>query len=48
MIQENLLLIAIAVFVFMAIGLVLTVIEFKHGEIKRQVEEQAPNKYPGR
>jgi hypothetical protein len=48
MIQENLLLIAIAVFVIMTIGLVLTVLEFKHGEIKRQDGEEIPNKYPGR
>jgi len=48
MIQENLLLIAIAVFVLMLIGLILTTLEFKHGEPKRQVEEQTPNKYPGR
>ena len=48
MIQENLLFIAIAVFVIMLIGLVLTVVEFKHGELKRQVDEQIPNKYPSR
>ena len=48
MIQENLLLIAIAVFVLMSIGLILTILEFKHGEPKRQDEEQIPNKYPGR
>jgi hypothetical protein len=48
MIQENLLLIAIAVFVLMMIGLILTIIEFKDGEPKRQVEEQIPNEYPGR
>jgi hypothetical protein len=48
MIQENLLFIAIAVFVFMSIGLVLTFFEFKYGELKRQAEEQIPNKYPGR
>ena len=48
MIQENLLLIAIAVFVLMSIGLILTILEFKHGEPKRQDEGQIPNKYPGR
>ena len=48
MIQENLLLIAIVVFVIMLIGLVLTIVEFKHGELKRQVDEQEPNKYPSR
>ena len=48
MIQENLLLIAIAVFVLMSIGLVLTILEFKHGEPKRQDEGQIPNKYPSR
>ena len=48
MIQENLLFIAIAVFVIMSIGLVLTMLEFKYGESKRQVDEQTENKYPGR
>ena len=48
MIQENLLFIAIAVFVIMSIGLVLTVLEFKHGEPKRHDEEQIPNKNPAR
>ena len=48
MIQENLLLIAIAVFVLMFIGLILTIIEFKHGQPKRQVDEKTPNEYPGR
>jgi hypothetical protein len=48
MIQENLLLIAIAVFVMMSIGLVLTILEFKYGEAKRQVDENIPNKYPSR
>ena len=48
MIQENLLLIAIAVFVIMMVGLILTVLEFKHGAPRRQVEEQIPNKHPGR
>ena len=48
MIQENLLLIAIAVFVTMMIGLVLTVLEFRYGEPKRQDEEQITNEYPSR
>jgi len=48
MIQENLIFIAIAVFVMMSIGLVLTVLEFKYGQPKRQVEENIPNKYPAR
>ena len=48
MIQENLLFIAIAVFVLMLIGLILTITELKHGEPKRQVEEQVPNEYPER
>ena len=48
MIQENLLFIAIAVFILMSIGLILTIIEFKHGEPKRQDDGQIPNKYPGR
>ncbi len=39
MIQENLLFIAIAVFVFMLIGLILTVVEFRYGAPKRQVED---------
>lgn len=39
MIQENLLFIAIAVFVFMLIGLILTVVEFRFGAPKRQVED---------
>ena len=48
MIQENLLLIAIAVFVIMMVGLILTVLEFKYGEPNRQDKEQIPNKHPGR
>jgi len=48
MIQENLLLIAIAVFALMVIGLVLTIIELNYGEPKRQIEEQIPNEYPKR
>ena len=48
MIQENLFFIAIAVFVFMLIGLVLTVVEFKYGAPKRQVEEQITNENPKR
>jgi len=48
MIQENLLLIAIAVFVIMSIGLILTIVEFKYGEPKRQVDEKLPNKHPSR
>ena len=47
MIQENLLLIAIAVFVLMFIGLILTIIEFKHGQPKRQVEEKNTERIPG-
>ena len=48
MIQDNLLFIAIAVFVFMLIGLVLTVVEFKYGAPKRQAEEQISNEYSKR
>jgi hypothetical protein len=48
MIQENLLLISIGVFVLMSIGLILTILEFKNGEPKRQDEEKIPNKHPGR
>jgi len=48
MIQDNLLFIAIAVFVFMLIGLILTVIEFRYGAPKRQVEENIEPEYPGR
>ena len=39
MIQENLLFIAIAVFIFMLIGIILTVIEFRYGAPHRQVED---------
>jgi hypothetical protein len=48
MIQENLLIIAIAVFVFMLIGLILTVLEFRYGAPKRQVEENIESEYPRR
>jgi hypothetical protein len=48
MIQDNLLFIAIAVFVIMSIGLILTIVEFKYGQPKRQVDEQISNKYPSR
>ena len=48
MIQENLLFIAVAVFVFMLIGLILTVIEFRYGAPKRQVEENIQPEYPRR
>ena len=48
MIQHDLLFIAIAVFVFMLIGLILTVVEFRYGSPKRQVEEQIKPEYPGR
>jgi len=48
MIQENLLVIAIAVFVLMLIGLVLTVVELNYGAPKRQEEEQRRSEYPER
>lgn len=40
MIQDNLLFIAIGVFVLMLVGLVLTVVELNFGAPKRQIEEQ--------
>lgn len=46
--EINLLYIAIAVFVLLLIGLCLTVIEFRHGEPKRQEEEGLVPKHPGR
>ncbi len=48
MIQDNLLFIAIAVFVFLLIGLVLTVVEFNYGAPKRQAEEQRTSEYSQR
>jgi hypothetical protein len=48
MIQENLLLIAIGVFVLMLIGLVLTVVELNYGAPKRQIEEKIERDYPER
>jgi len=48
MIQDNLLFIGVAVFVFMLIGLVLTVVELNYGAPKRQVEEQTTSEYPKR
>ncbi len=48
MIQENLLFIAIAVFIFMLVGLVLTVVEFRHGAPKRQVEDAITTDNPKR
>lgn len=48
MIQENLLYIAIAVFVLMLVGLVLTIVELNYGEPKRQGKEKVPNEYPER
>ena len=39
MIQENLLFIAIAVFISMMIGIILTVMEFRYGAPNRQVED---------
>jgi hypothetical protein len=48
MIQENLLFIAVAVFVFMLIGLVLTVVELNYGAPKRQAEEETTSDYSKR
>jgi hypothetical protein len=49
MIADNLIYIALFVFVVMAIGLVLTFIEFRHGEPKRQQEraDRGPNSVGG-
>ena len=48
MIQDNLLLIAIVVFVLMLIGLILTVVELNYGQPKRQIEEQTTNEFSKR
>jgi hypothetical protein len=48
MISENLLYIAIAVFIFLLVGLILTVVEFRYGAPKRQVDEQISSNYPKR
>jgi hypothetical protein len=48
MIQENLLFIAIAVFLLMLIGLILTIVELNYGAPKRQIEEKVKNEYPER
>jgi hypothetical protein len=48
MIQENLLLIAIVVFVLMLVGLILTVVELNYGEPKRQIKQQSAAEYPER
>lgn len=46
--EIDLLYIAIAVFVLLLTGLFLTVIEFRHGEPKRQDEEGLTPNHPGR
>ncbi|MFT6754396.1 MAG: hypothetical protein ACJA2O_004601 [Candidatus Azotimanducaceae bacterium] len=38
MIAENLIYVAVLVFILMAVGIVLTIIEFRYGEPKRQQE----------
>lgn len=48
MIQDNLLFIAIAVFVLMLVGLILTVVELNYGAPKRQAEEQRTREYSQR
>jgi hypothetical protein len=48
MIQENLLYIAIAVFVFMIVGIILTVVEFRYGAPMQQERDQTSPKYPKR
>ena len=48
MIQGNLIYIAIAVFAFMLVGLVLTVVEFRYGNPKQQERDQTSPKYPKR
>jgi hypothetical protein len=48
MISENLLYIAIAVFIFLLVGLILTVVEFRYGAPRRQVEEQIGSTFPKR
>ncbi len=48
MIQENLLYIAITVFAFMLVGLILTVVEFRYGAPKQQERDQTSSKYPKR
>ncbi len=48
MIQENLLFIAIAVFVLMLVGLILTVVELHYGAPKRQTEERRTREYSQR
>lgn len=48
MIQENLLFIAIAVFVLMLIGLILTIVELNYGQPKRQIEKQTTGEIPER
>jgi hypothetical protein len=40
MIQENLLFIAIGVFVLMLVGLVLTIVELNYGAPKRQIDDR--------
>ncbi|UCH41862.1 MAG: hypothetical protein JSU67_09430 [Gammaproteobacteria bacterium] len=43
MIADNLIYYAIFVFIMMVIGLVLTVLEFRHGKPRRQQEEAEKN-----
>jgi hypothetical protein len=39
MIAENLIYVAVLVFILMAVGIVLTIIEFRYGAPKRQQEQ---------
>ena len=48
MIQENLLYIAVAVFVFMLVGLILTVVELNYGAPKQQAKENTTTEYSKR
>jgi len=48
MIQENLLFIAIGVFVLMLVGLILTVVELNYGAPKRQIEDQVTSGFSKR
>ena len=48
MIQENLLVIAIIIFLILLAGLIATVVEFRHGAPKQQVEEQISPTSPKR
>ncbi len=48
MIQENLLVFAIIIFVVLLVGLIATVVEFRHGAPQHQIEEQISPTSPKR